>query len=68
MQNPHRPGACQRPPVLAGRDGLLSAFDVILRRAEDLGEGDRGWILSGLPGVGKTVLLNELLRRANERK
>ncbi|MEI8083384.1 MAG: ATP-binding protein [Actinomycetes bacterium] len=68
MQNPYRPGAGRRPPVLAGRDALLTAFDVVLRRAEDLGEGDRGWILSGLRGVGKTVLLNELLRRANDRK
>lgn len=68
VQNPYRPGAGRRPPVLAGRDALLTAFDVILSRAEDLGEGDRGWILSGLRGVGKTVLLNELLRRANERK
>jgi hypothetical protein len=25
------------------------------------GEGDRGWVLNGLRGVGKTVLLNELL-------
>ncbi len=38
-----------------------------MRRSEDLGEGDRGWILNGLRGVGKTVLLNELLRRAGER-
>jgi AAA ATPase domain len=46
---------------------VLAAFDVVVRRAEELGEGDRGWILNGLRGVGKTVLLNELLRRASER-
>jgi len=34
--------------------------DVVMRRSEELGEGDRGWILNGLRGVGKTVLLNEL--------
>lgn len=68
VRNPYRPGAGRRPPVLAGRDALLIAFDVVLRRAEELGEGDRGWILSGRRGVGKTVLLNELLRRANDRK
>jgi hypothetical protein len=39
----------------------------MVRRCEDLGEGDRGWILNGLRGVGKTVLLNELLRRVGER-
>ena len=65
--NPFRPGAGRRPPALAGRDALLTAFDVVVRRAEELGEGDRGWILTGLRGVGKTVLLNELLRRAGER-
>src|SRR5258707_12908427 len=65
--NPFRPGAGRRPPALAGRDAVLTAFDVVVRRSEELGEGDRGWILNGLRGVGKTVLLNELLRRASER-
>jgi hypothetical protein len=32
---------------------------------QELGEGDRGWILNGLRGVGKTVLLNELERVAH---
>lgn len=68
VHNPFRPGAGRRPPALAGRDALLSAFDVIVRRSEELAEGDRGWILNGLRGVGKTVLLNELLRRASERQ
>ena len=67
VHNPYRPGAGRRPPALAGRDALLTAFDVVVRRSEELGEGDRGWILNGLRGVGKTVLLNELLRRAGER-
>jgi AAA ATPase domain len=67
VQNPFRPGAGRRPPALAGRDAVLAAFDVVVRRSEELGEGDRGWILNGLRGVGKTVLLNELLRRASQR-
>jgi hypothetical protein len=46
--------------VLAGRSALLENFDVVRRRAEEYGEGDRSWILNGLRGVGKTVLLNEL--------
>jgi len=49
------------PPVLAGREPLLADFAVVRRRADEFGEGDRGWILTGLRGVGKTVLLNELL-------
>jgi AAA ATPase domain len=54
--------------VLAGRETTLEAFEVVRRRAEEFGEGDRSWILNGLRGVGKTVLLNELLSRANERQ
>lgn len=67
VRNPYRPGAGRRPPALAGRDALLTGFDVVVRRCEELGEGDRDWILNGLRGVGKTVLLNELLRRVGER-
>ncbi len=40
---------------------MLEAFSIVQQRAEKLGEGDRGWILNGLRGVGKTVLLTELL-------
>lgn len=37
------------------------------QRSETFGEGDRSWILNGLRGVGKTVLLNELLERVTAR-
>jgi len=63
VANPFRPGAGRRPPLLAGRAALLEAFDVVKQRAETVGEGDRSWVLNGLRGVGKTVLLNELLGR-----
>lgn len=65
--NPFRPGAGRRPPLLAGREELLDAFDVVRRRAEEFGEGDRSWVLSGLRGVGKTVLLTELLGQVSDR-
>jgi len=67
VANPFRPGAGRRPPLLAGREPVLDAFDVVRRRAEELGEGDRSWILNGLRGVGKTVLLTELLNRVSGR-
>lgn len=67
VSNPYRPGAGRRPPLLAGRGQLLEAFDVVRRRVEERGEGDRGWILDGLRGVGKTVLLNELLEHVSGR-
>src|SRR3569832_216619 len=61
VAHPCRPGAGRRPPVLAGREPVLDAFNVIHRKASEYGEGDRSWVLNGLRGVGKTVLLNELL-------
>jgi hypothetical protein len=50
---------------LAGREPVLDAFSVVRRKAAELGEGDRSWILNGLRGVGKTVLLNELLAQVS---
>ena len=65
VANPYRPGAGRRPPVLAGREPILDAFAVVRRKAGEYGEGDRGCILNGLRGVGKTVLLNELLAQVS---
>ncbi|PIE27353.1 MAG: ATPase [Micrococcales bacterium] len=55
--NPYAPGAGQRPPELAGRDGELHRFDVVLERVAR-GRPERSLVLIGLRGVGKTVLLN----------
>lgn len=66
VTNPYSPGAGLRPAVLAGREAELAAFDAMLARAE-LGRSSRGPVLTGLRGVGKTVLLNELARRAEAR-
>ena len=63
--NPYRPGAGRRPPLLAGREPLLDTFDVVCRRIEAFGEGDRSWVLNGLRGVGKTALLAVLLDRVS---
>lgn len=57
IRNPYAPGAGQRPPELAGRDDQLSAFDVVLERVAR-GRPERSLVLTGLRGVGKTVLLN----------
>jgi hypothetical protein len=57
--NPYAPGAGQRPPELAGRDRELAAFDVVLERVAR-GRPERSLMLTGLRGVGKTVLLNAL--------
>jgi hypothetical protein len=59
IRNPYAPGAGQRPPELAGRDAQLRAFDVVLERVAR-GRPERSLVLTGLRGVGKTVLLNAL--------
>jgi hypothetical protein len=59
IRNPYAPGAGQRPPELAGRDEQLHAFDVTLERVSR-GRPERSVVLTGLRGVGKTVLLNAL--------
>ncbi|MGY2001424.1 AAA family ATPase [Blastococcus sp. SYSU DS1024] len=66
VRNPYAPGAGQRPPELAGRDGELSAFDVVLERIAR-GRPERSLVLTGLRGVGKTVLLNQLRSAAISR-
>src|SRR5687767_9852326 len=65
--NPFSPGAGRRPPELAGREPELRRFDTLAGRLEE-GRGDRGLIITGLRGVGKTVLLNEYRSRAEERR
>ena len=57
IRNPYAPGAGQRPPELAGRDGELDTFAVVLERVAR-GRPERSIVLTGLRGVGKTVLLN----------
>ncbi len=57
-RNPYTPDMGVRPPYLAGRDPELEYFDELIRQ---LGAGgtQKHLILTGLRGMGKTVLLNE---------
>ena len=59
IRNPYAPGAGQRPPELAGRDDQLRSFDIVLERVTR-GRPERSLMLTGLRGVGKTVLLNAM--------
>ena len=63
VRNPYAPGAGQRPPELAGRSRELDAFDVVLERVAR-NRPERSLVLTGLRGVGKTVLLNTLRSQA----
>ncbi|HEX4704263.1 MAG TPA: ATP-binding protein [Pseudonocardiaceae bacterium] len=66
VRNPFAPGAGQRPPELAGRDREVNAFGVVLERVAR-GRPERSLVLTGLRGVGKTVLLGELRSMAVKR-
>ena len=61
--NPFNPGAGTPPPELVGRDGVLEQGDIALERIKR-GRSERSLLLVGLRGVGKTVLLREIRRRA----
>jgi hypothetical protein len=66
VRNPYAPGAGQRPPELAGRDGELDGFEVVLERVSR-GRPERSVVLTGLRGVGKTVLLGAMRSAAVRR-
>lgn len=57
--NPYSPGAGLRPPALVGRDAEMRAAAGLAERVR-LGLAIRGIVLTGLRGVGKTVLLQQL--------
>ena len=60
--NPYRPGAGHMPPHLAGRDDALAEFERLLGQDVIL----ENMVLTGLRGVGKTVLLDTFKPRAIE--
>jgi hypothetical protein len=63
FKNPYRPGAGHMPPHLAGREREYLEFDQLLEQEEIL----KNVVLTGLRGVGKTVLLETLKPRAVEK-
>lgn len=63
ISNPFSPGAGSPPPELAGRDGILDQARVLLGRVLAK-RPEKSLLLTGLRGVGKTVLLNEIERLA----
>ena len=63
IRNPFSPGAGSPPPELAGRDGILEQARVLLGRVLAK-RPEKSFLLTGLRGVGKTVLLNEIEQMA----
>jgi len=67
IENPFSPGAGSPPPELVGRDPVLEQARILLGRAKRK-KPEKSILLTGLRGVGKTVLLNEIDRMAAEAK
>lgn len=63
MLNPYTPNAGAEPPAVVGRDDLMTSFRVLLARLS-AGRTSQSMIITGLRGVGKTVLLNNFRRQA----
>jgi hypothetical protein len=65
IKNPFSPGAGSPPPELVGRDQTLEEARILLGRVK-LKRPEKSMLLTGLRGVGKTVLLNEMERMAKK--
>ena len=64
IKNPFSPGAGSPPPELVGRDPILEQARILLGRVKNK-KPEKSMLLTGLRGVGKTVLLNEIKRMAD---
>ena len=65
LANPYTPNAGARPPALVGRDRQIADFELLIAR---LGRGhtEKSMIITGLRGVGKTVLLGRFRQIAED--
>lgn len=65
VNNPFSPGAGSKPPELVGRDQVLEQARILFGRIKQ-GRSEKSMLLTGLRGVGKTVLLNSMKRLAEQ--
>lgn len=65
QDNPYTPNAGAQPPALVGRDEEIRAFEVLLARLLR-GYTEQSMLVTGLRGVGKTVLLTRFQQLARE--
>lgn len=66
VSNPYSPGAGRKPAALVGRDQPRRDWQIAIERVES-GRTAQPFVLYGLRGVGKTVLLSDFRRSASER-
>ena len=64
-RNPFSPGAGSPPPELSGRQQILQKAELALARLKN-GKSEKSFLLVGLRGVGKTILLNEISKIAEK--
>ncbi len=67
LANPYTPNAGAEPTAVVGRDDQLQSFDLLLGRIER-GRSEQSMIITGLRGVGKTVLLGQFRSKALTKK
>jgi hypothetical protein len=65
IRNPFSPSAGSQPPELVGRGSILEQARILLGRVKQK-RCEKSLLLTGLRGVGKTVLLNEIERVAKK--
>jgi len=66
ITNPFAPGAGTPPPELAGRDDILELARIAIERTRRM-LPTKSFLLVGLRGVGKTVLLDRIKSNAESR-
>lgn len=67
LDNPFTPNAGAEPAAVVGRDDQLESFDLLLARIERQ-RTEQSMIITGLRGVGKTVLLGQFRHTALSRE
>lgn len=67
VRNPYSPNAGAVPEVMVGREAQTESFGILLQRLE-LDRTSQSMIITGLRGVGKTVLLNRFREIAEGRR
>jgi hypothetical protein len=65
LKNPYSPGAGAPPPELVGRDSILMQAEILLGRIKN-SKPEKSLLMTGLRGVGKTVLLVEIQKQAEK--
>lgn len=65
LKNPYSPGAGAPPPELVGREATLAQAEILLGRIKN-GKPEKSFLMTGLRGVGKTVLLVEIQKKSEK--